>query len=134
MSLINWTNNFSVKVDKFDEQHQKLIDILNHLYDSMSNGEGSKVLGQLLKELIDYTQYHFSAEEDAFKRYNYPEESEHRKAHRELLDKALELQEKHASGELSITIDVLNFLNDWVQNHILKMDKNYADFFKDKIV
>jgi hemerythrin len=73
MELIKWKDVFSVKVSEVDNQHKKLIGLINQLYDAMRVGKGREVLGSVLTELVNYTIYHFSTEERLFREYGYPE-------------------------------------------------------------
>ena len=79
MALITWNDVYSVKVKQFDDQHKKLIDLVNQLHDAMKVGKGGQVIGDVLKALIDYTGSHFAAEERLMKLYNYPDYEQHKK-------------------------------------------------------
>lgn len=99
----------------------------------MESGEGEAVLKKTLAELIDYTDYYFSAEQTAFTEFDYPEKDRHIMQHEALLSKARELQSGLKYGQSVLTNEVLDFLQDWVMNHIPKTDKKYSEFFKGKI-
>ena len=99
----------------------------------MESGEGESVLKKTLAEFIDYTDYHFSAEQTAFTEFDYSDKDRHIMQHDALLSKARELQSGLESDQSVLTNEVLDFLQDWVTNHILKTDKNYSVFFKGKI-
>ena len=131
--FIKWDTTMSVKVDKFDAHHQKLIDLINKLYVSMESGEGASVLNKILLELIDYTNYHFSSEEDVFEKYKYPRTEEHKKQHQILLTTAGNLYKELESGQAVLTEEVLDFLQDWVTNHILVEDRKYSDFLSERL-
>ncbi len=134
MALIEWGTDLSVEVPAFDEQHKKLIDLLNQLHDAMLQRRGREVMGPLLDELLSYTNYHFAAEARAFDRYQYPECAKHLEEHQKLLETARELKAKHDAGSLAITVEVMDFLKKWVAEHIRKCDKLYTAFFADKQV
>jgi len=131
---LRWTPAFSVEVEVFDRHHKRLIEIINRLYRNMEEGKAASVMQTTLGELIDYTDYHFSAEEKAFKTYGYPDAAEHREQHRSLLATARELQKDYLAGRAVLSDEVLDFLQDWVMNHILKSDTGYASFLKGKAV
>lgn len=132
MALITWTENFSVQVQSIDDQHKKLIGLVNDLYDAMRAGKARDVLGKVLSELIDYTVYHFGTEEKLFVKYGYPEYKAHKKEHDDLTKQAVALKEKFDNGNMMITIEVMNFLKDWLNNHILGTDKKYGPFLSAK--
>lgn len=132
MSLIDWNSSYSVNVKEIDDQHKKLIDLINKLYDEMKSGHGKEALSGVLKELVDYTKYHFQAEEKLLSKNNYPNFAAHKKEHEELTKKVEEINEKIASGKMVISSNVLTFLKDWLNNHILVEDKGYSKYLNEK--
>lgn len=132
MSLIDWNNNYSVNVKEIDDQHKKLIDLINKLYEEMRKGHGKDALSGVLKELVEYTKYHFAKEEKLLEKYNYPNLAAHKKEHEELTKKVEEINEKIASGKMVISSNVLTFLKDWLNNHILVDDKGYSTYLNGK--
>jgi len=132
MAFMNWSDNFVVDIFEVDNQHKKLLGLVNQLFDAMSVGKGKEVLGKVLTELINYTVYHFSTEERLFKQCAYPEFETHKKEHDDLTKTATELKQSFDSGNKLITIDVMNFLKDWLNVHILQEDKKFGPFLHSK--
>ena len=132
MPLIIWNERLSVGVREFDTQHQKLIQILNNLFDAMSQGQGKEILEKTLSELIEYTKIHFAAEERKMKAFNYPHYLSHKAEHDALADKVIELHHNFQTGKTVLSVSVMNFLKDWLNNHILKTDKLYAPLMNSK--
>ena len=128
MSLFTWNSMYATGIPTIDNQHKKLVELLNALFDGMKSGQGDQAAGKTLDELIKYTITHFSTEEQLFKKYGYPETEAHKKEHENLKTQALKLQSDYRSGKAQITMDVANFLRDWLKNHILQTDKKYAPF------
>jgi len=64
--LIDWSEEYSVNIKKFDQQHKKLFDLINFLNDSLIRNEDDDILEQILSDLIDYTFVHFKEEEKYF--------------------------------------------------------------------
>lgn len=129
---VSWTPELSVSVEEFDSQHQVLIGLIQKLYGAMENGEGDGVSTQIVKELIDYTDYHFAVEEENFRIYGYPDAEAHIAEHQTLLKKARELYQGLEQGRTVLSNEILDFLQDWVMNHIMKTDVKYAGFFKNR--
>jgi hemerythrin-like metal-binding protein len=75
---------------------------------------------------------HFSAEEKAFNKYDYPKTKEHIQQHHFLLNKARSLYGELHDGRVVLSHEVLDFLQNWVLDHIMKVDKNYEKYLKDK--
>ncbi|MBN2657898.1 MAG: bacteriohemerythrin [Spirochaetales bacterium] len=129
---IEWDESISVKVELFDNHHKKLLMLINQLFHAMEKGEGKSSLLSILDELVRYTEYHFTAEEKAFEKYSYPEIEAHKKQHRSFVSKAKELQKGFREGSAVLSDEVLDFLQDWVVNHIMKVDSQYSAFLSGK--
>ena len=129
MALLNWENDFSVNVKEIDNQHKKIVNIINELYDAMLEGKSREVLSKTLSDLAEYTQYHFAFEEKYFEEFGYPKKEEHIKQHRNLVDKVLKFKSKYEEGAIFISIDIMEFLREWLKNHIAGSDKEYGPYF-----
>lgn len=127
MSLVSWDPSYSVKVRRFDQEHQKLFDLMNALHAAMQAGKGRKVIGDIVSELRDYTITHFQAEEAQLVRANYPELAEHRQAHSVFVAKVRKMEEDVQATSTTNTVAALQFLKDWLTGHIRKMDQRYSD-------
>ncbi|MBI4848457.1 MAG: bacteriohemerythrin, partial [Nitrospirae bacterium] len=89
MSLVTWEETMSVNVKEIDDQHKKLISLINELHEGIQSGEEKNILGDVLEELINYTRYHFSAEERRMKQFSYIGYLEHKIEHDDLTDKVM---------------------------------------------
>ncbi len=132
MPLFQWSQDMSVNITEIDNQHKKLVDLINLLHDSMKSGKGKDVLGKLLNELTDYTVNHFGTEEKLFQKYGYPEYARHKKDHDDLTKQVIDIKTKLEGGATILTVEVMNFLKDWLNNHILHADKKYTAFLNAK--
>lgn len=124
--LIEWKESYSVGVPVFDGQHQQLFKLINDLHVGMSNGEGQKRLGEILAGLLNYTKTHFTAEEAALAKAGYRDLAAHKKLHREFEGKIESFGNDLRGGKLCLSTEVMSFLNDWLLNHIKKVDKGYG--------
>jgi len=132
MGFMEWTDKNKTNVKICDEQHKKLFQMVNTLYEAMKEGKGKDVMGKILNELVDYTIYHFSTEERLMEKYRYPGLIWHQREHMELKEKAKALKEKFESGEYILSIDVMNFLKNWLNNHTIGSDKKYGEFLNNE--
>jgi hemerythrin len=132
MALIEWKDELATGVAKFDGQHKQLIAMINELHDAMSAGKGKEAMGKILNGLINYTVTHFRDEEELMTKGGYPQLAAHKQEHKAFTDKALDLKKKYESGNMFITVEVMNFLRDWLTKHIKGTDKNYGPFLKSK--
>lgn len=132
MAYIEWEDSFSVGVEIFDNEHKKLIEIINRLHLALLMKETDAVMGKTLKDLIDYTITHFAHEEDNMSKTTYPDFFKHKKEHDELIKKVQEYKAQIDSGKTTISLSIMNFLKDWLMSHILGTDMKYKIFFAGK--
>jgi len=132
MSLIKWDDSYSVHIKKIDEQHQILVRLVNELHDAMAKGAARNVLNEVLNSLVSYTVIHFKLEEELFEQYKYADAEKHSAEHAKLTKQVKDFQEKFQQGKSSITYELMNFLSDWLINHILGSDKKYATYLNSK--
>lgn len=129
MSVIIWSEELSVGIESIDEQHQVLIRLINSLNTAMAEGEANLMIGDILLSLTDYTRQHFSYEEQLFEQFGYPDSADHKRQHSELIEQISALKERFES-ELSgsIGLEIMQFLKNWLTNHIMKTDKTYSEY------
>jgi hemerythrin len=132
MVLISWSEALSVNIKELDDQHKCLIELVNRLHDAMKAGKGNAVIGPILTDLLSYTSFHFATEEKYFQQYGYPEFPHHKKEHDDLTQKTKTLNASYQEGKLTITLDVMTFLKNWLSNHILGTDKKYSTFLNSR--
>ena len=126
--FIEWSDSLSVGVRELDDQHKELVRLVNVLYEALKAGRGREALKDILGGLVRYTKVHFATEERFFNRLGYPEKDEHIQQHRKLVDQVLEFKKKVDSGQDMISVNLLDFLKDWLINHIQVSDKKYGPF------
>jgi hemerythrin len=127
MAFMEWNDSLSVGVAALDGEHQKLIGMVNELYESMKKGQSKEVMGKTLAGLISYCGVHFAHEEKLFAQTNYPATAAHKQEHENLNKQVLELQAKYkADIGGAVSVDLMNFLRSWLVNHIMGTDKKYT--------
>jgi hemerythrin len=125
--LLEWNQNLSVGVPSIDEQHKALLGLLNELYDATQAGKGQVVLGKVLKELADYTVYHFQYEESLFAQTGYSAALDHIKEHDDLIKLVQVQRQKFEDGARAVlSEELLKFLRRWLYMHIMGSDKKFG--------
>ena len=127
-----WQDSWQVGVQVIDAQHKKLVSLLNDLYEAMKTGRGSALLGETLNDLVSYTRSHFAAEEQLMQMHGYPDFASHKREHEKLTTQVLDFQHQFSEGTATLSIEIMQFLSSWLQNHILGTDKKYAPFLNAK--
>ncbi len=130
--LITWGEAFEIGIKTIDEQHKRLVNMINELHAKLKDGATTNDLRKIITELIDYAGTHFRTEEELFEKYDYPEKEIHHQIHRKLVEKVLDYQRRVEAGEPGVAFDLLSFLKDWLVNHICVTDKKYGPYLKEK--
>jgi hemerythrin len=128
MSLIEWNDSFSVGIPSIDEQHMKLVNILNALQTAVDGGEADAVLNEIFEGLVTYTEKHFAYEEELFAAHHYPQGEAHSREHTVLRDQAMTLRKRFEAGEGYVSDSLIDFLKLWLNEHIQGSDKRYSDY------
>lgn len=132
MSYFTWDSSYSVQVQRFDTEHQRLFQIVNQLYDGMKSGRGKDVLQGVLQELVRYTQQHFSEEETVMRQAGYNGLQQQIDEHKRFVTRVNDLSERFKAGSGALSVELLDVLRDWLVNHIGGMDRQYSAFLNAK--
>jgi hemerythrin len=128
MSLFQWSEAYGVGHSAIDSQHKRLFQLADDLAAAMLNGRGKEVLSETLEDLIDYTKKHFANEERLMQTHHYPEYPQHKVEHDRLTAKVAAFQKDFAAGRVAITVELMNFLKNWLSHHIGVIDKKVGAY------
>jgi methyl-accepting chemotaxis protein len=120
-----WNNSYSVGCATMDQEHKRLVEMINNLYSAMRQGKGNKAVGPILDGLVDYTATHFRHEEQLMRETGYGACEEHKREHDNLTRQVLEIQAK-CRAHAVLSLEVMSFVKDWLVNHIQRSDKRYG--------
>jgi hemerythrin-like metal-binding protein len=132
MALIVWDRRLETGHGKIDEQHKSLVETVNRLHEAMKQGKGRGELEGILVFLKDYTVTHFAMEEELMDRHAYAGAPKHKQIHADLVRQVADLVTKFQAGKAMLTLDVMNFLEDWLTQHIQGEDYRLALDLKGK--
>ena len=124
-----WKPEYSVKIKLIDEQHKKIIEILNVLYYAFLEKEHKKKVEEIIRQLEDYTVNHFGTEEKYFSQFKYNETAEHIAQHDEFKNQVKVFREQFEKDNAVLTFSIINYLREWVNKHIMVEDKKYSTCF-----
>lgn len=132
MALLTWKDEYSVGVKQFDDEHKRLIGLINDLHAAMLASRSQEVVQDVLRKLVQYTDIHFRHEEETFAKAGYPESAQHKAQHNTLRAQVMEFVHDGREHNAHLSIDVLKFLKQWLLDHIEKNDKAYGPFLNAK--
>lgn len=135
--MFEWNDSYSVGIKEIDKQHKKLLGIgeeLVYVMENTSKGlDQYDKVKQLLKELYDYTVYHFTAEEELMEKYDFLDLPSHQFQHKLFIKKIEEIDlDEFDNDQRDSTFKIMQFLSNWITNHILKIDPQYSKVLKEK--
>lgn len=128
--MFQWNENYSVGIQSIDNQHREIIVLLANLLDAMRHGRANEITTKTVLDLEMYAKFHFQKEEFFFNRFNYPEKAKHIAEHQLFVQKIIQLRTDLNSGKITLAFELLSFMRDWIEHHILEEDKKYMDCFQ----
>jgi len=130
--LFAWNDTFSIHIAQFDAHHKRLIEIANTISQHLQMGSDHETLANALEALVDYTRYHFAAEEKLMGIYRFPDTDAHSKRHIELTQEVIEYRDRVLGGDVPDRASFMNFMEHWLVSHLLDEDRKYGVFLNDK--
>ncbi|MGE5503082.1 MAG: bacteriohemerythrin [Actinomycetota bacterium] len=128
MPIIEWTPDLSVGVDVLDAHHQRLLTLLDEVYQVLRTPRPERTVGHVLDEMIAYTHYHFEEEERLLEAAGWPECETHRRSHAMLAEQVRAMMGDYAADPRGVlAAELFEFLSDWLIRHIRHEDMRYKD-------
>jgi hemerythrin-like metal-binding protein len=62
--------------------------------------------------------------------HHYPQRSQHIEEHERFSQRVVEIQKEFQRGKTNLSLEVMQFLKNWLTEHILKTDAAYGTFAK----
>jgi hemerythrin-like metal-binding protein len=115
-----------------DDQHRAIIGLINEFADANLGQRESEQVAAVLVRLSDYVSTHFAEEEHLMSRYGYSAEltREHREEHLKLSERTRQLILAHRTGEDATVRDLIALMQQWLSEHIMKVDRRLVDHVK----
>ena len=122
-----WDERLCVGIDVIDEDHKRLVDLVNELHRSITSQAGAEVSVAIFDRLADATRFHFAREEALLDETGYEDTAEHKRGHHDLILQIQDLKAKFRHNVLTAPPAlIMDFLKDWLTEHILISDKKYV--------
>ena len=127
-----WKDEYSVGINSIDQQHKKLIHMINQLQTAVKYSTGEEFEREALNELVDYTKTHFTYEEGMMEQNGYPDFEAHKAQHVKMIKKVEEVLAEYEKDSDTAMENALGYLSEWLINHINGTDKEYSSFMISK--
>lgn len=132
MGRIEWTPDLKVGVEKVDEQHKKLFQLIDDFYANIQSKSPMERMEVLISAMKEYSVFHFSEEESLMLKAGYADYAVHKQQHDAFIAKVDDYTNRFKSGKLILSVEITNFIKEWLVKHISVMDKAYAPTLAEK--
>ncbi|MEI6471219.1 MAG: bacteriohemerythrin [Holophagaceae bacterium] len=130
MAFAQFTDDLRLGHALIDAQHASLFEAVNRLHEAMLAGDSRQQVGEILAFMRIYTLEHFATEEAFMQEIGFPEMAEHKTEHDELIRQVQDLEAKHASGSITLSLTTMAFLRDWLSQHIHVEDHKLVRYLR----
>ena len=133
MAIVAWSDEFKVGDKEIDKEHWGLFALIHDLEGKLADGVAEQSIQVTIDALVAYVDVHFEHEERVMKAEGYPKFEEHKETHRDLERQVDAFQEelKRAPDTFDYAA-LMEFLSNWLSEHIIKLDMDFAEFRKQK--
>ncbi len=126
--FVEWKDSYSVGIDSIDQQHKKLLNLINQLQTAVDYSTGEQFEREALDELVDYTKTHFTYEEGLMRDNDYPGFEAHKVQHEDMFNKVREVLAEYEKDHDTAMSNAVEYLKAWLINHINGTDKQYSSY------
>ena len=129
--FVAWTPSMSVGNATIDQDHKKLLGMINQLQTAAHYPTDAESIGKILDDLVAYTRYHFEREEKLMQEHHYRGFDEHKQQHDAMVKQVVKFIDEYRVDNTRTVENVALYLKTWLVNHINGSDQEYAPFLKD---
>ncbi len=129
--MIEWEDKYSFGISIIDKEHKKFIDVINKAIIAREHYDNPEEVKEVLRGMTTYVLTHFKTEETYMIKFNYPEYQNHKEEHLDFSEKTIAYCKRIADGDSHFTNEVLEYLKQWLVNHIQITDRQYIVCFNE---
>jgi hemerythrin len=128
-----WTDRMSVGVKLLDNDHKKLVLLINDLHDGLMTGRSRPALDRVVEKLVKFTRIHFAHEEQIFAETGYPGAAAHKQEHDYMIEQIKHLQACFKSdAPIALYLEGIELLKNWLFSHLHGSDQEYGPYLAAK--
>lgn len=129
---VQWDDSLSVGIEVIDEDHKKLLGLINNLQTAAHYNTGEAFERQALEELVNYTKFHFQREEDLMQTHGYADLEEHKAQHAAMIAEVGRVLQAYETDRERTIEKLCHYLKQWLLKHIAGTDQAYAPYLHGK--
>lgn len=125
---MKWVPEYNTGIDVIDDQHKRILDYINEIDDVALHTDRDRI-----KQILDYTQSHFTFEESLQEEAGYKYRVPHKRVHDLFIKKIESYRDRFEMGH-SIEAELHEVLSKWLINHIQHDDADYVGAVKENMM
>ncbi|WP_202743886.1 bacteriohemerythrin [Acinetobacter calcoaceticus] len=129
---MKWASEYNTGIEVIDEQHKRILDYINEI-DDVKDDDHRRRIKDILDNIIDYTQSHFTFEESLQEEADYKYRVPHKRVH-DLFIKKIELYRERFEMGHTVEKELQEILAKWLINHIQHDDADYVGAVKENMM
>lgn len=122
---LRWSDDYSIGNDQLDKQHKHWIGLYSRLEQLMNSGSSAELgttKAEVLKEMIEYVDYHFRFEEKYMEDIGYPQVKEHWRLHKDFRNTIYSIYREYSGGGIVLNTEIMKMIKNWIVDHIIEED------------
>lgn len=127
--ILEWKDEYSVKVKEIDDQHKELFRIINILITEVTTLKDEKKMKSIISDLVKYKMAHFATEEKYFKEFNYDGAEDHIQKHKAFSKGLEQITQDYKDDTIGLSFAIIDYLEDWLITHLMGTDHKYIQCF-----
>jgi len=130
MAYFEWQKEFETGIASVDQQHKRLVSLVNQIHDAVEAGTGDSSVAETLNALVDYARFHFSDEEQFMADIPDYDIIAHQRQHQAFVDELTALMLEYGESGNLTGIQLASFLKGWLMQHFLKDDRDMISRYR----
>lgn len=127
---LDMTKEMHTGIKELDEQHERIIEMMNELASAVTGKSNTKHRNELMKTFMDYTSWHFSNEERYFDDFSFEYADQHKKEHSSFIKYIRDLEVAVNKSLVEDSSIQLVEMKKWIYKHFTIDDQKYVEVFK----
>ena len=130
-----WNDNLLIGVPLIDDQHRKMVEMIDRLMLACKEEKGKTEIGRTLGFTADYVKEHFRDEESLQEKYAYPGINAHKRLHAQfaMTINTIVQEFERVGPSLSLVKKLNQTLVEWLIKHISVEDKKIGEHIQEAV-
>lgn len=129
---MKWIPEYNTGIDVIDDQHKRILDYINEINQAVAKSDRVQIKN-IIDNIIDYTQSHFTFEESLQEEADYKYRVPHKRVHDLFIKKIESYRDRFEMGQ-TIEGELHEVLSKWLINHIQHDDADYVGAVKENMI